>query len=186
MARDTQTEPPTLATRPAPPGKITYEEFLDWADEDMFAEWVDGEVVWISPITEEHDSLIAFLHPLLRIVVEVRGLGRVFSDPFQMKTGPDLPGRAPDLMFVAPANLGRLRRTCLEGPADLVVEIVSPESRQRDSVEKLGEYEQGGVRCSTSRSDRRGSSGWDRTAATTRSRWMRTVSSTARCRPMSG
>jgi Uma2 family endonuclease len=146
MARETQTEPPTLADRPTPPGKITCEEFLDWADEDTFAEWVDGEVVWMSPITEEHDSLFGFLQPVLRIVVEVRGLGRVFSEPFQMKTGPDLPGRVPDIMFVATANLGRLRRTRLEGPADLVVEIVSPESRLRDSVETLAEYEQGGVR----------------------------------------
>ena len=25
--------------------KLTYEEFLDWCDEDTRAEWVDGEVV---------------------------------------------------------------------------------------------------------------------------------------------
>ncbi|HDN80831.1 MAG TPA: Uma2 family endonuclease, partial [Chloroflexi bacterium] len=28
---------------------MTYEEFLDWADEDTLAEWVDGEVVMYSP-----------------------------------------------------------------------------------------------------------------------------------------
>lgn len=146
MARQLETEPLTLADRPAPPGKITYEEFLDWADEDTFAEWVDGEVVWMSPITQEHDDLHGFLQAPLRIFVEVRGLGRVLGEPFQMKTAPDLPGRAPDLMFVATENLHRLRRTRLEGPADLVIEIVSPESRRRDCVDKLAEYQQGGVR----------------------------------------
>ena len=34
---------------PAKPKKMTYEEFLAWADEDTLAEWVDGEVVMTSP-----------------------------------------------------------------------------------------------------------------------------------------
>jgi Uma2 family endonuclease len=100
----------------------------------------------MSPITREHDGLHGFIQCLLGAVSEAKGLGRVFRLPFQMKTAPALPGRAPDLMFVATENLGRLQRTRLEGPADIVVEIVSPESRHRDSVDKLGEYEQGGVR----------------------------------------
>lgn len=146
MARELKMDPLTLADRPTPPGRMTYEEFLDWADEDTFAEWVDGEVVWMSPITKEHDGLFDFLYRLLGGLVEQRRLGRVLSEPFQMKTAPDLPGRAPDLFFVATENLDRLQRTRLEGPADLVVEIVSPESRHRDTVDKFGEYEQGGVR----------------------------------------
>jgi Uma2 family endonuclease len=63
-----------------------------------------------------------------------------------MKTAPDLPGRSPDLLFVATANLSRLQKTFLEGPADLVVVIISPDSRGRDRGDKFYEYEQGGVR----------------------------------------
>ena len=29
----------------ARPPRMTYEEFLAWADEDTLAEWVDGEVI---------------------------------------------------------------------------------------------------------------------------------------------
>ena len=29
--------------------KLTFEEFLDWCDEDTRAEWVDGEVVMVAP-----------------------------------------------------------------------------------------------------------------------------------------
>jgi Uma2 family endonuclease len=36
--------------------------------------------------------------------------------------------------------------THLKGPADLAVEIVSPDSRGRDRGDKYYEYEQGGVR----------------------------------------
>lgn len=39
-----------------------------------------------------------------------------------------------------------MQGTYLDGPADLVVEVVSPESRGRDRGDKFHEYEQGGVR----------------------------------------
>ena len=39
----------------------------------------------------------------------------------------------------------RVKGAYLDGPADLVVEIVSPESDERDRGEKLREYEAGGV-----------------------------------------
>jgi len=55
-------------------------------------------------------------------------------------------GREPDLLFVAREHLDRLQETHLEGPADLAVEIVSPESARRDRVEKFYEYQAGGVR----------------------------------------
>jgi Uma2 family endonuclease len=63
-----------------------------------------------------------------------------------MKTGPDLPGRAPDLMFVARERQALLGQNRLNGPADLVVEVISPDSVTRDRVTKFAEYEQGGVR----------------------------------------
>lgn len=60
---------------------------------------------------------------------------------------PNIPsGREPDLFFVATPHRDRLKETYLDGPADLVVEIVSPESRLRDRGEKFAEYELGGVR----------------------------------------
>jgi Uma2 family endonuclease len=54
-------------------------------------------------------------------------------------------GREPDLLFVANEHLDRLQETYLDGPADLVVEIVSPESAGRDRGEKFYEYERGGI-----------------------------------------
>jgi Uma2 family endonuclease len=50
------------------------------------------------------------------------------------------------LLFIAQENLYRLKNTYLDGPADLAVAVVSPESRLRDRGEKLAEYEMGGVR----------------------------------------
>jgi len=124
---------------------MTYEQFLDYPHENTHVEWVDGEVVPMAPVSDEHNELGGFLVTLLRHFVEHHHLGKLRYEPFQMKPAPDLPGRSPDILFVSTANLPRLKQTHLEGPADLVVEIISPDSRTRDRGEKFYEYEQAAV-----------------------------------------
>src|SRR5713101_660736 len=102
-----------------PPLKMTYEEFLEWADEDAWAEWVDGEVILLSPATFLHQALASFLVKLLGSFVDFRDLGVVLGPPFQMKTGPNLPGREPDTIFVAREHSDRFKEVYLDGPADL-------------------------------------------------------------------
>ena len=133
-------------TAPSPPSRMNYEEFLAGADEDTWAEWVDGEVIFMSPVTDEHADLAGWLLAILRPFVKTHQLGIVRSEPVQMKTGPGLPGRSPDLLCVASENLGRRKKTHISGPADLVSEIVSPDSVARDRETKYSEYERGGVR----------------------------------------
>ena len=145
MTREIWNKPLSVLT-PPPPGKMTYEQFLDWMHEDTHAEWVNAEVVFITPVSIDHNNLSGFLLVLIRHFVEAYQSGMVLFEPSQMKTGPDLPSRSPDIIFVAKEHLSRLKKTHLEGPADLVVEIISPESRARDRGEKFCEYEQGGVR----------------------------------------
>jgi len=127
---------------PASSRKMTYEEFLAWANEDTLAEWVDGEVVMYSPASRRHQGIAGFLTSVMRSFVEQHNLGVVLNAPFQMKLEH---GREPDLLFVASEHLARLKETYLDGPADLVVEIISPESVARDRGEKFYEYEAGGV-----------------------------------------
>jgi len=109
--------------------ELTYEQFLDREAENPHVEWVAGKVVEMAPVSDAHQNLGGFLHGILRAYVESHDLGAVRTDPFQMKSGPDLPGRAPDILFVAKKNLSRLKKNHLAGPADMVIEIVSPGSR---------------------------------------------------------
>ncbi|MBI3945813.1 MAG: Uma2 family endonuclease, partial [Armatimonadetes bacterium] len=115
------------------PRKMSYQEFLAWLDEDTLAEWVDGEVVLMSPAKREHQNVADFLLRTIADYVEAKGLGEVISAPFQMKLER---GREPDLIFVATEHLPQLQETFLDGPADLVVEVASEESRSRDRGEK--------------------------------------------------
>jgi len=132
----------------APPETgLTFEEFLDWLDEDTRAEWADGEVLLTSPASEPHQSLSDLLTAVMRAVAEHDDAGVVLSAPFLVRLPPPLQrAREPDIVFVAREHLDRLRPTYLDGAPDLVVEIVSPESVARDRGEKYVEYEQAGVR----------------------------------------
>ena len=133
------------AQREPPPRKMTYEEFLDWCDEDTWAEWVNGEVQMVSPASTRHQALASFLDAVLRAFIETHNLGVILPAPFSMRL-PNVPsGREPDLLFIANEHHDRLKETFLDGPADVVVEIISPESIGRDRGDKFVEYEAGGV-----------------------------------------
>lgn len=138
-----------MGSTPGAPPHMTYEEFLVWADEDTLAEWValpdtdEGEVIMTSPASTRHQLLGDFLLKVLGTYVEVHDLGVALSAPFQMKLA--YSGREPDLLFVATAHMDRLKDTYLDGPADLVVEIASPESLERDRGAKFVEYARGGA-----------------------------------------
>jgi Uma2 family endonuclease len=127
-------------------GRMTYAQFLKWDGENQHVEWVNGEVIEMPPVSLEHSDLNVFLLKIVDEYVAVRKLGKVQGDPFQMKTGPGLPGRAPDVLFVAKRSLSRLKRSHLVGPADLVIEVISPGTEGVDRGEKFFEYEEGGVR----------------------------------------
>ncbi|MBI5651987.1 MAG: Uma2 family endonuclease [Chloroflexi bacterium] len=140
----------TINLAPAPGDatrlKMSYEEFLAWADEDVHAEWVNGEVTVEMPAKEIHQNIVEFLHHILDLFARLLNLGRVHTAPFEMRVLADGPAREPDLLFVANENLERLNNDRLVGPADLIVEVISSDSVYRDRVDKFEEYEAGGIR----------------------------------------
>ncbi len=125
---------------------MTYDEFLEWADEDVHAEWVNGEVIVFMSPNDKHQAIIGLLYKLLSIFAELFDLGIVRFAPFEMRATPDGPAREPDLLFVAREYLDRLTPQRLAGPADLVVEVISESSVTRDRAEKFYEYQRAGVR----------------------------------------
>ncbi len=129
------------------PHSMTFEEFLEWAlmlEEDTRVELVEGKVEYMSPVTVAHQRLGRLLLNVLSFLVEKHQLGEVFYERLLMKVGAST-GREPDILFLATANLHRLRNAYLDGPADLAIEIVSPGSGRQDRVTKRDEYERRGV-----------------------------------------
>ncbi len=133
-----------MLTAKAPPaGPMTLEASLDWLDETTRAEWVQGEVVVISPAGVEHNRVVGFLLRLLAAWVEFRQTGVVLAETLLRLPNGNL--RVPDLMVLPGSRAQALQGRYVEGPADLVVEVVSPESVRWDYGEKVQEYEQAGV-----------------------------------------
>jgi Uma2 family endonuclease len=125
---------------------MTYEQFRHELDEDTHAEWVNGETILFMPPNSRHQNLVAFLLTLLRTFVDFHRLGRVLTAPYEMKVSPHSNAREPDILFIATENLARVGEQKLEGPADLLVEVISPESVARDRSDKFDEYQEAGVR----------------------------------------
>lgn len=132
-----------------PPGPVTWEEFLAWTaavGENIRAEWVDGEIEVMSPTTVEHARLALWLGRLLSEYIEPRGLGEILLSPIAVLLPDRRRGREPDVIFITTEHRDRLLATYIQGPVDLVVEIVSPESVERDTVTKRAEYAAGRIR----------------------------------------
>jgi Uma2 family endonuclease len=135
-----------LPSREPPARRLSFEEFLDWCDDETRAEWVDGRVEVMSPSSEPSQRVLLFLASILRTWIEVGDRGWLYAETFLMRLPESIrTGRIPDLLFVASEHGDRRRRTYLDGPADLAVEIISPESVGRDRGEKYIEYERAGI-----------------------------------------
>jgi Uma2 family endonuclease len=147
MATPSPEEQPSISpTTQAQRLRMSYAEFLAWVDEDVHAEWVDGEVIVQMPPKEPHQRVVAFLIQLMGLFIQLYNLGRLLPAPFEMRAIPDGSAREPDLIFVAREHLDRLSEERLSGPADLVVEVISDDSVARDRADKFYEYQEAGVR----------------------------------------
>lgn len=126
-------------------GRVSFEDYLKLTA-DQFAEWVDGEIIYIMPPLIIHQRILRFLVQLLSAYLAARPLGEFLFAPVAMKIIEGRRGREPDLLFVLAEHLNRIKDSYIDGPADLVIEIVSEESDDRDRVTKFREYEAAGVR----------------------------------------
>ena len=138
----------TYLSRPRPlmppARKLTFEEFLLEFD-GQHAEWrTDGTVEILPEESMTHIQLRLDLAELLDVYLHATGWGHQLSR-FLQRPSPALPVRQPDIMIVANERLELILQSCFYGPADIVIEIVSPGSVGNDYGSKFHEYETGGI-----------------------------------------
>jgi len=123
----------------------TYDELLVALPEtNVPIELWDGEFVMSPSPTFYHQKLIERFHDRLRAWVVPRNLGETCMSPMDMILTQRNVSQ-PDVLFVSKDRLGIIQDR-VRGPADLVVEVVSPGSRQKDRIEKRDLYEQHGIK----------------------------------------
>lgn len=127
------------------PQKVTFEEFLTLTNGVKKAEWIEGEIVYMAAASVRHELLFKFLLTILNLYTQKNDLGLILGSDIPMKLDPQRRGREPDILFLAKARLSLLQPTYLDGPADVAIEIISPESYERDTRDKFAEYEAAGT-----------------------------------------
>lgn len=113
-------------------------------DRDEQLELIEGVIIVMSGPTPKHQSLVLAAAMLLQTLSNTLG-GRVYIAPLEVHLD-DENVVQPDVMWVAPQSRCLVTERRLEGPPDLVVEVLSPSTAKRDKNEKFKLYERCGVR----------------------------------------
>jgi Uma2 family endonuclease len=128
-----------------PSVKLTYDDFLLFPDDGQRHELIDGEHFVTPSPTIRHQRISKRLLMLMDVWLQERPLGEVFCAPLDVRFSMfDIV--EPDLLHVSNERAADLLGgQHVMGSPDLVVEIGSPSTRQRDETIKRGLYERGTV-----------------------------------------
>lgn len=127
--------------------RMTADEYFALPDDGFRYELVHGVLVMSpSPMPWHQGVAIEILAQLLPHV-RSHPIGKVFTETDVHlgtdESGDDLVYR-PDVLFLSTERVrGKSKR--LVGPPNLVVEVISPDSRRRDTLTKQADYERAGV-----------------------------------------
>jgi Uma2 family endonuclease len=125
-------------------GFWTFVDFYDIIQPDQKADLIDGVIYMASPEGIKATRLYGWLFALLFDFVQLTDLGEIFGSRTAFRLGPK-DGPEPDIAFVKKARLHLARKAHIAGHPDVAMEIVSPESVERDYYKKRALYERAGV-----------------------------------------
>jgi Uma2 family endonuclease len=117
----------------------TEKDYWDFADEDTSVELIDGVLIMKSPASFMHEDIFGFLHSLLRGFTSLHNLGKVLGSRFPLHFS-DCRKFEPDIMFFKKENLHKITERQAIAPADLIIEILSTETREFDLNQKRRTY----------------------------------------------
>lgn len=125
--------------------KLTYAD-VERIPQDGFRHEIIGGEEFMTPAPDlDHQTVVGNLFRILAIHARANSLGRVFVAPTDvLLTQHDVV--EPDVVFVAQASVSILKEKYIQGPPELVVEVLSPSTASQDRGEKLDLYGRCGVR----------------------------------------
>ena len=124
--------------------KFTYRDYLLLPEGDR-RELIEGDFYVVPAPSIWHQTIVANLGMLLREFVKVNRLGAVLWAPTDVVLSPESVVQ-PDILFISNERRGIITEANVSGAPDLVVEILSPSTAERDRELKLTLYARYGVR----------------------------------------
>ena len=124
--------------------KFTYEDYRN-APADKRYELLDGDLVVTPAPKEVHQRVLMNLSYLLFQSVKLSGAGHVYAAPFDVVLS-NTDVVQPDLLYISNERAHIITDENVQGAPDLVVEILSPSTAERDQTFKRSLYAKHGVK----------------------------------------
>lgn len=127
------------------PRRYTYADYLQLPDDERY-EVIGGQLLMTPAPSGKHQTICACLAAILWHFVIGAGLGKVMAAPYDVILSEhDIV--QPDILFIAKDRLGIYdAEGPLQGAPDLVIEVLSPSTAQRDQAVKRALYARSGVK----------------------------------------
>lgn len=124
--------------------RFTYDDYL-LLPEDRRYEVIDGDLLTTPTPGTPHQRIVGNLYLRLCLYVEDHQLGEVLIAPCDVVLSPTDVVQ-PDLLFVAASRAAIVGEKFISAAPDLVVEVLSPSTEDRDRTVKTKLYARFGVR----------------------------------------
>lgn len=123
---------------------LTYEDYCALPDDGRRYEIIEG-VLYVSPSpSRAHQRAATRLASILDFHARDLNLGEVYAAPFDTVFS-NISVVQPDVLFIRKDRLHILTDANVQGPPDLVIEVISPSSTATDQTVKRQLYAQYGV-----------------------------------------
>ena len=123
--------------------RLTYNDYCATLDDKRY-ELLNGNLMMVPAPNRKHQEVLSSLHLELGNYAKEHGLGKVYVAPFDVVLS-DTDVVQPDLLFISRAREHTLTDENVRGAPDLVIEILSPSTAERDLGYKHELYGRHGV-----------------------------------------
>ena len=126
--------------------KYKYRDYINLPEsEEKRYELIEGELYMVPSPTTIHQRIVRSLLMILTEFVRTRDLGEVLLAPLDIVLS-DEDVLQPDIIFISKNRRGIVTEKNIQGAPDLVVEVLSPATAERDRTIKRARYLKFGVR----------------------------------------
>lgn len=125
--------------------KFSYKDYKSLPEsETKRYELLEGELIMVPSPSERHQSISRNLEFILYQFIRDNNLGTLYYAPFDVILGEDVV--QPDIIYISKERLSIIAEGEIRGAPDLVIEILSPATAERDRTYKRTLYARHGVR----------------------------------------
>jgi Uma2 family endonuclease len=125
--------------------RITWQDVQQMPDDGVRREAIEGDMYAMPVPPVRHQEISVKLMVALDRILGAAGHGELLPGPIGVEFPATGEGVQPDLVFVSEHRLGIVDEDWIRGAPDLVVEILSPTTEERDRGVKLRLYWRQGV-----------------------------------------